>query len=211
VEGLAFGRDSIAHIPAHRQVRVGVYVVTLLLHAVLLVVLFVVGRSGPVRVAPGGSSYIGIAAFNPGPVGTAGTAESPVATPQPAKKVSTSRASRSEPTSKDEPADAGQSGGSAGSSGAAGSGPVRLGTGEGLTLLTKITPTYPRVMEAARIPGTVVLDAIIHRDGTIGDVTILRSTNDAFAQAAVDAIKRWRYTSLPYEGVVTVTVNFTPR
>ena len=183
--------------------------VALFLHSVLLVVLFVVGRSGPVRVVPGGSSYVGIAAFNRGPVGTAGAAEHPVATPHPAKKESTSRASRSEPTSKDEAADAGQSGGSAGSSGAAGSGPVRLGTGEGLTLLTKITPTYPRVMEAARIQGTVVLDAIIHRDGTIGDVTILRSTNDGFAQAAIDAIKRWRYTSLPYEGVVTVTVNFT--
>src|SRR5206468_936516 len=152
------------------------------------------------------SSHIGIVAFNLGPIGTAGAAEHPVTTPQPAKKESTSRAARSEPTSNDEPADAGQSGGSAG---AAGSGPVRLGTGEGLTLLTKITPTYPRVMEAARIPGTVVLDAIIHRDGTIGDITILRSTNDGFAQAAIDAIKRWRYTSLPYEGIVTVTVNFT--
>jgi TonB family protein len=185
------------------------FAVALLLHAVLLVVLFLVGRPRPVRMAPGESSHGGIAAFNPGPVGTAGTAERPVTTPQPARKASTSRAARSEPTSKDEPADAGQSGGSAGSSGAAGSGPVRLGTGEGLTLLTKITPTYPRLMEAARIPGTVVLDAIIHHDGTIGDITILRSTNDAFAQAAIDAIKRWRYTSLPYEGIVTVTVNFT--
>jgi len=58
-------------------------------------------------------------------------------------------------------------------------------------------------------PGQVVLDAIIHRDGTIGDVTILRSTNEAFAQAAITAVKQWKYTPLPYEGIVTVTVNFT--
>jgi TonB family protein len=55
----------------------------------------------------------------------------------------------------------------------------------------------------------VVLDAIIHRDGTIGDVTVLRSTNEAFAQAAIAAVKRWRYTPIPDEGIVTVTVNFT--
>ena len=196
------------HIPAHRPVRVGVYGVALLLHAVLLVVLLLVGRSRPVRMASGGSSYVGIAAFYPGPVGTA-AAERPVTAPEPAKKVSTTRAARSEPSSKDEPDTAGQSGGSTGTAGVAGSGPVRLGAGEGLTLLTKITPTYPRPMEAARMSGTVVLDAIIRRDGTIGDITVLRSTNDAFAQAAIDAVKRWRYSSLPYEGVVTVTVNFT--
>jgi TonB family protein len=97
----------------------------------------------------------------------------------------------------------------AGSGGSGGSGPVRLGSGEGLTLLTKITPTYPRIMEAARVPGTVLLDAVIHRDGTIGDIKILQSTNDAFAQAAADAVRRWRYSPIPYEGIVTVTVNFT--
>lgn len=64
-------------------------------------------------------------------------------------------------------------------------------------------------MESARIPGTVVLDAIIRRDGTIGEIKILQSTNAAFAQAAAEAVKRWRYTPLPYEGIVTVTVNFT--
>ena len=53
-----------------------------------------------------------------------------------------------------------------------------------------------------------MLDAIIHRDGTIGDVTVLKSTNDAFTQAAIAAVKQWKYTPIPYEGIVTVTVNF---
>jgi TonB family protein len=74
--------------------------------------------------------------------------------------------------------------------------------------LKKVVPTYPRVMEQARIVGTVVLDAIIHRDGSIGDVTVKSSTNGAFVQAAVDAVRQWRYTPIPYEGIVTVTVNF---
>ena len=36
-------------------------------------------------------------------------------------------------------------------------------------------------VQSAHVPGQVVLDAIIHHNGTIGDVTVLRSTNDAFA------------------------------
>ncbi len=88
-------------------------------------------------------------------------------------------------------------------------GPVRLGSGGNLTLLKKVAPIYPSVMQSARMTGQVVLDAVIHADGSIGDVTVLKSTNDLFARAAIDAVKQWRYTPLPYEGIVTVTVNFT--
>ena len=87
-------------------------------------------------------------------------------------------------------------------------GAVRL-RGGALTLLKKVSPVYPSVMQSARVSGVVVLDAIIHSDGTIGDITVLRSTNDLFARAAIEAVKKWRYTPLPYEGIVTVTVNFT--
>jgi TonB family protein len=73
----------------------------------------------------------------------------------------------------------------------------------------KVIPVYPPLMQSARIPGQVVLDAIIHSDGTIGDVTVLRSTNPSFAQAAIAAVKQWRYTEIGFEAIVTVTVNFT--
>jgi TonB family protein len=104
----------------------------------------------------------------------------------------------------------GQTAGATDAQGAgSGSGPVRLGSGGNLTLLNKVKPAYPPIFERARIPGTVVLDAIIHRDGTIGDIKLLQSTNDQFAQSAIAAVKQWRYTPIPYEGIVTVTVNFT--
>ena len=54
-----------------------------------------------------------------------------------------------------------------------------------------------------------MLDAVIHRDGTIGEITVLQSSNPAFERAAIEAVKQWRYTPLPHEGVVTVTRNFT--
>jgi TonB family protein len=35
--------------------------------------------------------------------------------------------------------------------------------------------------------------------------------NPFFDRAAIDAVKRWQYTPIPYEGVVTVTVKFNLR
>ena len=93
--------------------------------------------------------------------------------------------------------------------GQAGSGPVRFGSGGNLTLITKVQPTYPPLMQSARMTGQVVLDAVIHPDGTIGGVTVLRSTNDVFAQSAVAAVKQWRYTAPGFEGILTVNVNFS--
>ena len=121
-------------------------------------------RSRPVRVTPGALSQVGIAAFNPGALGTAGTSSPSVKPASPTRKTTPMRAVRATPAVADEPVESGQVGGAPGTAGGGGSGPVRLGSGEGLTLLTKVTPTYPHTMESARIPGTVVLDAIIRRD-----------------------------------------------
>jgi protein TonB len=93
---------------------------------------------------------------------------------------------------------------------AQGGAPVRMTPGD-LQLIKRIEPVYPRLMIAARVEGTVVLDAIIHADGTIGDVTVLKSLQPLFDRSAIDAVKQWRYTPIGHEGVVTVTVNFSLR
>ncbi|HYT65671.1 MAG TPA: energy transducer TonB [Vicinamibacterales bacterium] len=49
----------------------------------------------------------------------------------------------------------------------------------------------------------------VHRDGTIGEVTLVKSSNPAFEQAAIAAVKQWRYQPLPAEGIVTATFHFT--
>ena len=91
----------------------------------------------------------------------------------------------------------------------AGSGPVRLGGGQGLALLKRVEPIYPPAMQSARVAGMVVLDAVIHRDGTVGDIKVLKASGPFFEKAAIDAVKQWLYAPIPYEGVLTVTVNFT--
>jgi protein TonB len=166
------------------------------MHIVLFALLIVV-KTQAVRVSSSGSP--GIAAY------VAGATEASTPKPaEPKKTAPTAKAAKEAP--KEDQSAAGSTGVVGGQPAA---GPVRLGSGGTLTLLKKVTPIYPSVMQSARMPGVVVLDAVIHSDGTIGDITVLRSTNDAFARAAIDAVKQWRYTPLPYEGIVTVTVNFT--
>jgi protein TonB len=80
-----------------------------------------------------------------------------------------------------------------------------------LQLIKRVEPIYPPLMLVAKQQGTVVLDAIIHPDGTIGDIRILQSLSPLFDRAAIAAVKQWQYTPLPYEGIVTVTVKFTLR
>jgi TonB family protein len=205
MDEIGFLQASPAHIPHARRMYAAAWV----FYAVLLVAVVALIRPRPVRMYPAGTTQVGIAAFNPGPVGAAGTSPPKAAPTQPAKKAPT-QATRATAVSKDQAEQSAEgSGAAAGVQGAgSGSGPVNLGTGAGLTLLKKVVPTYPRIMEQARMAGTVVLDAIIHRDGSIGEVTVKSSTNSAFVQSAVEAVRQWRYTPIPYEGIVTVTVNF---
>jgi TonB family protein len=189
------------------------YLVACVFYTFVLVVLGTL-RPHQVRLNPAGAMRIGMPAFNPGPAGIAGTSQSQ---PKPApsravKKPAASEASettRATAVSNEQADNSDQGSGAVGQASGSGSGPVNLGTGAGLTLVKRVTPTYPRLMEQARMPGTVMLEAIIHRDGSIGNITLKSATNDSFAQAAMEAVKQWRYTPIPYEGIVTVTVNFT--
>jgi TonB family protein len=160
------------------------------------------------RIGSAGSPFASMTAYISGPAaaGPTASASKPI---EPKKTALTTKAAKPEP--KDDQAATGTFQGSAGvvGSGQSGSGPVRLGSGGSLTLIKKVTPIYPALMQSARMRGQVVLDAIINPDGTIGDITVLQSTNDAFAQSAIAAVKQWRYTSLGFQGILTVSVNFT--
>lgn len=88
-------------------------------------------------------------------------------------------------------------------------GPIRVSPGQGPGLIKKVEPRYPPIAQSARIEGTVVVDAVIRKDGTVSDVTILKSTNKMFEQACIDAVRQWRFTPGSQDVVLTVTVNFT--
>jgi TonB family protein len=184
--------------------------VAALMHVLLFGVIAQV-HARPVRVASAGAPTGSIAAFIPGP---AGVMPATIVAPKPKPAVETRKtalkteAAKAEP--KEEASDAGQAVGSAGVVGAGqpGAGPVRLGAGGSVTLVKRVQPVYPAIMQSARMPGHVVLDAVINPDGSIGDVKVLSSTNEAFAQSAVAAVRQWRYNAIGFQGILTVTVNF---
>jgi TonB family protein len=182
------------------------YAIAAVVHVLLLAILIHV-KTQPRRVSSAGSPYGSMTAYVAGSI-AGGPAAAPSKPVEPRKTTLTTK--RATAVAKDDHTGVGTSAGSAGvAGGQAGAGPVRLGSGGNLTLIKRVTPIYPTLMQSARMTGQVVLDAIIHPDGTIGDVTVLRSTNDAFAQSAIAAVKQWQYTAQGFEGILTVSVNFT--
>ncbi|MBV9183036.1 MAG: energy transducer TonB [Acidobacteria bacterium] len=79
-------------------------------------------------------------------------------------------------------------------------------------LIYDVAPKYPPEAGRARIEGTVVLMAVIGKDGTVRDVQV-ESGLPVLAQAAIDAVKQWRYRPYllngePVEIDSQITINF---
>ncbi len=60
---------------------------------------------------------------------------------------------------------------------------------------SRIRPRYPTLAREAGIQGQVVLRAVVRKDGTVGEITVLRGPGArlGFERAAVDAVRRWKY------------------
>jgi protein TonB len=79
-------------------------------------------------------------------------------------------------------------------------------------LVTRIEPRYPPLALQMRQAGIVVLHAIISRDGRISALEVV-SGSPFFVQAALDAVRQWRYRPTllngePVEVETTITVEF---
>ena len=95
-------------------------------------------------------------------------------------------------------------------------GPQRIRVGGNVqqaNLIRKVTPVYPPLAKQARISGTVELNAVIGKDGTVQDLKVAKG-HPLLVQAAIDAVKQWRYKPTllngePVEVQTTIDVNFT--
>jgi len=99
------------------------------------------------------------------------------------------------------------------------SGPLLAGA-EGVTLPelipeSKIKPDYPELARVARIEGRVILQAIVLKDGSVGELEILSCNRPGmgFEESAVAAVAKWRYRpamqgSKPVDVYFTVRVDF---
>ena len=89
---------------------------------------------------------------------------------------------------------------------------VSSGVAQGL-LVHQVKPAYPPLAVQARIQGTVVLQAVIARDGTVRDLRVV-SGHPLLVQAAMEAVKQWRYkpyllNDQPVDVDTQINVNFT--
>jgi protein TonB len=80
-------------------------------------------------------------------------------------------------------------------------------------LLSNVQPQYPPLARQAHIQGTVVLVAVIGKDGLVHNLQV-KSGPPLLAQAAVSAVKQWRYRPYslngePVEVETQINVNFT--
>jgi TonB family protein len=104
-----------------------------------------------------------------------------------------------------------------GSGGGTGGGPFRPGSGiEPPRLLREVKAEYTDDARRRAITGDVVLEIVVRRDGTVGEVTILEGLGGGLDQRAVTAVRQWRFAPArrrgePVDVVVEVAVEFTLR
>ena len=112
----------------------------------------------------------------------------------------------------------GQGGGiGPGSGGGTGGGPFQPGSGiDPPQLIREVRPVYTDEARRRAIEGDVVLEIVVRRDGSVGNVRVQRSLGAGLDQKAVEAVRQWRFGparrhGTPVDVVVEVSVEFKLR
>jgi TonB family protein len=81
-------------------------------------------------------------------------------------------------------------------------------------LVDKVNPVYPEDARKARVAGVVILEATVGADGTVTAVKPVRSEPMGLTEAALAAVRQWRYepardaAGKAVETTLLVTINF---
>ncbi len=73
--------------------------------------------------------------------------------------------------------------------------------------LKTVPPVYPAIAVKMRVEGTVKLDATIDPDGSVSDIKVI-SGHQLLVQAAIEAVKKWKYESGDGKSTQSVAVEF---
>lgn len=104
-----------------------------------------------------------------------------------------------------------------GTGGGTGGGPYRPGSGiEAPRLLREVKADYTEEARQRRVTGDVVLEIIVRRDGSVGEVKVLEGLPGGLNDRAVRAVRQWQFAparrqGTPVDVVVEVAVEFTLR
>ncbi|HEX6178267.1 MAG TPA: TonB family protein [Thermoanaerobaculia bacterium] len=80
-------------------------------------------------------------------------------------------------------------------------------------LVHRVEPVYPAEARAAFISGIVIIEVLIDATGNVADATVLKGLPHGLDQAAVDAVRQWKFEPATKNGaavpvVFNLTVNF---
>ena len=104
-----------------------------------------------------------------------------------------------------------------GSGGGYGGGPFRPGSGvEPPRLLREVKADYTDDARRGNIEGEVELEIVVRRDGTVGDVKVIRGLRGGLNNRAIQAVRQWEFApgrmkGVPVDVVVEVGVEFRLR
>jgi hypothetical protein len=81
--------------------------------------------------------------------------------------------------------------------------------------IRNVDPIYPASLQGTKAAETVVLNARIRPDGSIGEIEVEGSPNQAFVDAALGAVREWAFDEtllncVPIEVPLKVVLNFRP-
>jgi TonB family protein len=96
-----------------------------------------------------------------------------------------------------------------GTGGGTGGGPFQPGSGiDPPTVVREVRPTYTDEARRRAIEGDVVLEIVVRRDGSVGNVRVQRTLGAGLEQKAIEAVRQWRFSPARRQGVaVDVVVN----
>jgi TonB family protein len=104
-----------------------------------------------------------------------------------------------------------------GAGGGTGGGPYRPGSGiEPPRLVREVKADYTEDGRRRGLQGDVVLEIVVRRDGSVGEVTLLQGLGAGLDQRAIAAVRQWRFDparrrGTPVDVIVEVAVEFTLR
>ena len=80
-------------------------------------------------------------------------------------------------------------------------------------VVSRVEPVYTEVARKARISGIVIVEALVDKNGTVRDVNVLKPLAFGLDQAAIDAVKQWKFMPAlkngePVDVAFNLTVNF---
>jgi protein TonB len=101
--------------------------------------------------------------------------------------------------------------------GGIGGGPYRHGAGiEPPRLLREVKAVYTEEARRRGLTGDALLEIVVRRDGSVGDITVIRGLDAGLEQRAIEAVRQWRFSPArrhgsPVDVIVDVAVAFTLR